>query len=165
LLEQEPTIWAIHPAPAERVEGRQQLRIRCADAGNACNPLNIENTHGRTATRAAILRLSHYMPLSPRVRAYFMGGGGGAIRRISLTQTIGNGGPYCFDWTGLCSNGGYPGDVLVDSRTTGRWEWNAGAELNFPLGGTASLFVEARYMEVETPVPTRFVPIRFGISL
>jgi hypothetical protein len=53
----------------------------------------------------------------------------------------------------------------VDSRTTGRWEWNAGAELNFPLGGTASLFVEARYMEVETPVPTRFVPIRFGISL
>jgi hypothetical protein len=69
------------------------------------------------------------------------------------------------DWTGLCGNGGYSGDVVVDSKTTGRWEWNAGLGLNFALGGTDSFFVEARYMEVETPVPTRLFPIRFGLLL
>jgi hypothetical protein len=53
----------------------------------------------------------------------------------------------------------------VDSKTTGRWEWNAGVGLNFSLGGTDSFFVEARYMEVETPVPTVLVPIRFGLLL
>jgi hypothetical protein len=69
------------------------------------------------------------------------------------------------DWAGLCANGGYPGDVLVGSKTTGRWELNAGAGINFSIGGTDSFFVEARYMEVETPVRTVFVPIRFGLLL
>jgi hypothetical protein len=34
-------------------------------------------------------------------------------------------------------------------------------------GGTGgdAFFVEARYMEVETPVPTGFVPIRVGLLL
>ena len=62
-------------------------------------------------------------------------------------------------------SGGYPGDVLVDSKTTGRWEWNAGVGLRFSVGGGDSFFVEARYMEVETPVPTGFVPIRVGLLL
>jgi hypothetical protein len=105
------------------------------------------------------------IPLSRGINAYVMAGGGGGIRRISLTRTVGTGGPYCNDWAGFCDAGGYPGDVLVNSKTTGRWEWNAGVELSFSLGGGDAFFVEARYMEVETPVPTGFVPIRVGLLL
>ena len=92
-------------------------------------------------------------------------GGGGAIRRISLTHTVGADGTTCNDWAGFCDAGLYPGDVLVERKTTGRWEWNAGVGLSFSLGGGESFFVEARYMEVETPVPTAFVPIRVGFML
>jgi hypothetical protein len=142
---------------------RNEANHQLLNEGSAVNQTRID--HGWSDLWSNDLDAIYYIPLSPRVRAYVMGGGGGAIRRISLTQTVGGGGPFCFDWTGLCTNGGYPGDVLVDSKTTGRWEWNAGAGLNFSLGGTASLFIEARYTEVETPVPTRFIPIRLGISL
>lgn len=105
------------------------------------------------------------IPLSPHIKAYLLGGGGGAIRRISLTQTVHSGSTVCNDWAGFCEAGGYPGNVLVDSKTTGRWEWNAGAGLNFAIGSRQSLFVEARYIEVETPVPTRLIPIRVGLML
>lgn len=100
------------------------------------------------------------IPLGGGVKAYLMGGGGGAYRRISLTQTVGFGGYYC-GW-GFCSVGYYPGDVLVDRETTTRWEWNAGAGIEFPLYNGQSWFVEARYTEMETPVRTSFIPIRVG---
>jgi len=131
--------------------------------GAAANQTRID--HGWSDLWSNDLDAVYYLPLSHRIHAYVMAGGGGAIRRISLTQTVSNGGPSCVDWAGLCGNGGYPGDVVVDSKTTGRWEWNAGVGLNFSLGGTDSFFVEARYMEVETPVPTVLVPIRFGLLL
>jgi hypothetical protein len=131
--------------------------------GAAANQTRID--HGWSDLWSNDLDAVYYLPLSRRIHAYVMAGGGGAIRRISLTQTVSSGGPSCVDWAGLCGNGGYPGDVVVDSKTTGRWEWNAGVGLNFSLGGTDSFFVEARYMEVETPVPTMLVPIRFGLLL
>jgi hypothetical protein len=53
--------------------------------------------------------------------------------------------------------------VLLNSDKTGRWEWNAGAGLRF--GSNDAFFVEARYVEVETPVPTRSFPIRIGVLL
>lgn len=102
------------------------------------------------------------IPLAPGVKAYVMAGGGGAYRRISLTQTAGFGGYYCDDWGGFCEVGYYPGDVLVDRTRTTRFAWNAGVGLNFALYGNQSWFVEARYTQMETPVPTSFVPIRVG---
>jgi Outer membrane protein beta-barrel domain len=121
--------------------------------------------HGWTDLWSNDLDAIYDIPLSRSINAYVMGGGGGAIRRISLTQTVGTGGPYCNDWAGFCDAGGYPGDVLVDSKTTGRWEWNAGVGLSFSLGGGDAFFIEARYMEVETRIPSVFVPIRVGLLL
>jgi Outer membrane protein beta-barrel domain len=131
--------------------------------GAAANRTHID--HGWSDLFSNDFDVIFNIPLARSVNAYVMGGGGGAIRRISLTQTVTSGGPYCNDWAGFCTPGAHPGDVLVDSKTTGRWEWNAGVGLSFSLGGGDALFVEARYMEVETPVPTRFVPIRVGLLL
>jgi hypothetical protein len=55
---------------------------------------------------------------------------------------------------------------LVDSKNTGRWEWNAGVGISFFIDNDGdAFFVEARYIEVETPVPTVFVPIRVGLLM
>ena len=102
------------------------------------------------------------IPLGNGIKAYVMAGGGGAYRRINFTQTVGYGGYYCDGWTGYCQPGYSVGDVLVDHQTTTRWEWNAGAGINFPLYGGQSWFVEAKYTQMMTPVPTSFIPIRVG---
>ena len=159
--------WQLGPGPVwlrlDFEYSRNEATHRLLTEGTAVNQTRID--HGWSDLWSNDLDAVYYLPLSHRIHAYVMAGGGGAIRRISLTQTVSNGGPSCVDWAGLCGNGGYPGDVVVDSKTTGRWEWNAGVGLNFSLGGTDSFFVEARYMEVETPVPTVLVPIRFGLLL
>ena len=102
------------------------------------------------------------IPIVPGVKAYLMAGGGGAYRRISLTQTARFAGYYCDDWGGWCEQGFYPGDVLVDRTKTTRFAWNAGVGLDFALYNNQSWFIEARYTQMETPVPTSFVPIRVG---
>lgn len=102
------------------------------------------------------------IPVGGGVKAYLMAGGGGAYRRISLTQTEGFGGYYCDGWSGFCHGGFFPGDVLVQRDSTTRWEWNAGAGINFPLYGGQSWFIEARYTQMQTPVPTSYIPVRVG---
>ena len=102
------------------------------------------------------------IPLGNGIKAYVMAGGGGAYRRINFTQTVGYAGYNCDGWTGYCQPGYSVGDVLVDRQSTTRWEWNAGAGINFPLYGGQSWFVEAKYTQMMTPVPTSFIPIRVG---
>jgi len=102
------------------------------------------------------------IPLGQRVRGYVMAGVGGAYRRIDLTQTAGFAGYFCDDWYGYCGVGVVPGDVLVQREETTRFAWNAGVGLEFPLYGTQSFFVEARYNRMQTANPTEFIPIRFG---
>lgn len=131
--------------------------------GTAANQTQIN--HGWSDLYSTDFDAVYYMRLSRGIKAYVLAGGGGAIRRISLTQTVSSGATVCNDWAGFCEAGGYPGNVLVDSKTTGRWEWNAGVGLDFSIGGSESFFVEARYMEIETPVPTTFIPIRVGLML
>ena len=159
--------WQLGPGPVwlrlDFEYSRNDATHQLLSEGAAANQTRID--HGWSDLWSNDLDAVYYMRLSRGIHAYVTAGGGGAIRRIALTQTVSNGGPICVDWAGFCANGGYPNDVLVDSKTTGRWEWNAGVGLNFSLGGTDSFFVEARYMEVETPVPTRFVPIRVGLML
>jgi opacity protein-like surface antigen len=100
-------------------------------------------------------------PLAPFVRGYVTGGVGVAWRRIELNQY----GSYpCDGFLGVCG----PQFVTSTSNTvatydTTRFAWNVGAGLNFPLPAGESWFVEARYERIETPTPTEFLPIRFGI--
>ena len=142
---------------------RNSATNQLLNEGTAANQTQID--HGWSDLFSTDLDAVFDIPLSRRFKAYVLGGGGGAIRRISLTHTVGADGTTCNDWAGFCDAGFYPGDVLIERKTTGRWEWNAGVGVSFSLGGGESFFVEARYMEIETPVPTGFVPIRVGFML
>ena len=141
---------------------RNPATSQLLNEGTAANQTQID--HGWSDLFSTDLDAVFDIRLSGSISAYILGGGGGAIRRINLTHTVGNG-TTCNDWAGFCDAGFYPGNVLVERKTTGRWEWNAGAGLKVSLGGGESFFVEARYMEIETPVPTGFVPIRVGFML
>jgi hypothetical protein len=159
--------WQPHPGPISlRLDfeySRNDATNQLLTEGATANQTQIN--HGWSDLFSTDFDAVFNIPLSRGIKAYVLAGGGGAIRRISLTRTVGTGGTYCNDWAGFCDAGGYPGDVLVDQKTTGRWEWNTGVGLNFSIGGGESFFVEARYMEVETPVPTAFIPIRVGFML
>jgi len=159
--------WRLPPGPVSlRLDfqySRNNATNQLLSEGAVANRTQIN--HGWSELFSNDFDVIFNLPLSRGINAYVLAGGGGAIRSISLTRTVGSGGPYCNDWAGFCNAGAHPGDVLVNSKTTGRWEWNAGVGLSFSLGGGDAFFVEARYMEVETPVPTGFVPIRVGLLI
>ncbi len=79
------------------------------------------------------------------VRAYVLGGLG--VYRVTISVTRGT--------------------TTSDTSQT-KFAWNFGGGLNFPLGGGAALFFEARYIDIDA-LPnfprTTFVPITAGIRL
>ena len=101
--------------------------------------------------------------LGPTTRAFALAGVGVNHLRIALTQTVAVGTYFCDPWFGFCGFGVVPGDVVVASDDTTRFSWNAGAGLDFTLRNGQSLFIEARYMRLQTPQPTEFVPITVGL--
>ncbi len=159
--------WRLGPGPVslrlDFAASNNNATSQLLSEGAAANQTRID--HGGSLLLSNDLDAVFDLPLSPGIKAYLLGGGGGAIRRIELTQTVTAGGKYCNDWAGFCASGSNPGDVLVDSKTTGRWEWNAGVGLRFSTRGRDFLFIEARYIEMQTPVPTSFIPIRVGVIL
>jgi len=103
-------------------------------------------------------------PITPYIRGFAVAGVGAAYRRLALTQTVAYGDYFCDPWFGYCEFGVAPGEVIVASEDTTRFEWNAGLGLDFALGGGESFFVEARFTRIETPAqPTDFIPIRVGL--
>lgn len=103
-------------------------------------------------------------PITPYLTGFAAAGIGAAYRRLALTQTVAYGDDFCDPWFGYCEFGVAPGEVIVASEDTTRFEWNAGLGLDFALGGGQSLFVEARFTRIQTPTqPTDFIPIRVGL--
>lgn len=101
--------------------------------------------------------------LSPAIRLYLLAGAGGYDRRDSYYQRQVVNGFYC-GWF-YCVRGPALASVRVGEMTTGmRFEENAGAGLEFALGGSGSFFVDARYMRFEFHGQKQyFVPLRVGI--
>ncbi len=93
-------------------------------------------------------------PFGP-ARFYVTGGAGLGYRRIELTQ---NGFVCDFFFCGS----GFGRTTLVASQDSTRFAWQAGAGVDFLMPGGQAWFIEARYERIETPVPTEFIPIRFG---
>jgi hypothetical protein len=156
--------WRPQPGPfslrGDLSYSRNDATNQLLNEGSAQNQTQINN--GWSDLFTFDLDGVYDIPLGGGVKAYLMAGGGGAYRRISFTQTAFFGGYYCDNWYGFCQSGFSPGQVLVDRTSTTRWEWNAGLGVNFPLWGGQSWFVEARYTQMQTPVPTTFIPIRVG---
>lgn len=95
-------------------------------------------------------------PVSPWARFYVTGGVGAGYRRIELTQN----GFFC---DAFFCGADFGRNTLVASSDTTRFAWNAGAGVNFVLPYGQSWFIEARYERIQTPQPTEFIPIRFGL--
>jgi opacity protein-like surface antigen len=101
--------------------------------------------------------------LSPRVRLYFLAGGGWYDRRESFYQYGIGEGVFC-GWS-FCEIEPVFASFRVGQVTTGmQFEKNAGAGLEFALGEGASLFIDARYMRFdEQGQKLDFVPVRIGL--
>ena len=101
--------WRLGPSPVSlRLDfeySRNQATNQLLSEGATANQTQIN--HGWTDLWSNDLDAIYDIPLSRSINAYVMAGGGGAIRRISLTQTVGTGGPYCNEWAGLCDAGGF----------------------------------------------------------
>lgn len=101
--------------------------------------------------------------LGPDLRLYLLAGAGGYDRRDSFFQRQIVTGIYC-GWF-YCVQGPAVASFRVGEVTTGmRFEENAGAGLELPLGGGGSFFVDARYMRFDYHGQRLyFVPVRIGI--
>jgi opacity protein-like surface antigen len=129
------------------------------DEGAEANQTQINGGYGETVDGQIDGVLE--APLAPALRGYVMGGVGVAWRRIQLNQY---GSSPCDGFLGVC---GPQFSSLTSSSVatydSTRFAWNVGAGLSFPLPAGQSWFVEARYERIETPTPTEFLPVRFGI--
>ena len=72
--------------------------------------------------------------------------------------------PICDPWYWWCIPGGVgPGTVIVGSKDTTEFAWNAGIGVDFELGGGSTLYLEAKYHAAETDrASTAFIPFVIG---
>ncbi|HEY7996725.1 MAG TPA: outer membrane beta-barrel protein [Steroidobacteraceae bacterium] len=99
-------------------------------------------------------------PFGPNSYGYVIAGGGGYYTQVSLT-TQGYG-YVCDPWWGYCYVG--YGDVVVSQNDTTKFGWNAGAGMSFALRSGMTLFVEARYNQIQLPQKFEYVPITVGLK-
>ena len=91
---------------------------------------------------------------------YLIAGVGAYYTSVQLTEY--GYGYVCNPWWGYCYIAS--GNSVVASNSSTRFGWNAGAGLSFRLQGGSTLFVEARYTQVETSGQSiEEIPITVGI--
>jgi hypothetical protein len=153
-----------HLPLALRVDGMyEDFRDRPALLGQEAAALGTAVDWGKTRMWGGDVDAELDTLLSPRVRLYFLAGGGWYDRRESFYQRGIAEGVFC-GWY-FC----FTGPALVSFRvaefSTGmKFEKNAGAGLEFALGGGASLFVDARYERFDQGGQRLdFVPVRIGL--
>ena len=92
--------------------------------------------------------------------------GDGSFRFLSVTGNLvykipgATVSPYLIGGAGLYNAKAELAPFGSDSEN--KFGWNVGAGINMPLSGF-STFIEARYNQVQTDEPLKFIPITFGI--
>ena len=112
----------------------------------------------------------YYFPYVPSVRGrplqlkfYALGAVGAYHREVDMTQTVLVTPTYC-DWNGYCYAGQpAPGDVVVYTKSTTKFGWNAGLGVEFPMEAHQWWYIEVRFQRIETPNPIEYVPISLGV--
>jgi hypothetical protein len=132
-----------------RLGNQQQNTVRIDDGDGEIWGLNVNGVYR--------------FPLGAHARGYITAGIGEYYRSVELTQTVLLAGYYCDPWWGICYQGIFPGDALVQDEATTRFAWNAGLGVEFPLDTGTVLFVDLRYHQVQTGEATEFIPLQFGI--
>lgn len=99
--------------------------------------------------------------LSPGVRGFALAGVGVAQVSAPLSETV----TFSCNPSGAACPSGYPSSFVVplNGHST-QLSWNAGLGLDFALRDGMTVFVEARYMRLQTAIPFEFVPVTVGLS-
>jgi opacity protein-like surface antigen len=100
------------------------------------------------------------------IQPYALAGPGVYYRNLSLTQPGLINSFYCDPFWGYCYPATFGVNQVVDSATTYKMGFNAGAGLEFPLGHSPlKVFGEARYSRMFTTHGNdlTFVPVTFGL--
>ena len=103
------------------------------------------------------------LPMTPHAREYFFGGFGWYRTQTVLKQSQYEEGLICGFF--YCEPGQIP-VVTTSERTTGPWvkSWNAGIGFEFALSDPCTLFIDARFLEMQPySAKTQFIPIRIGL--
>ena len=104
---------------------------------------------------------AYQFQMGERLQGYVTLGLGPYRRDIELTQTALFRGFACDPFIGVCYDALVVGDVVVADDDTTRLGWSGALGLQYPIGEGA-LFLEARYLRVQTDEPTEIVPIQVG---
>lgn len=107
------------------------------------------------------LGATYDLEFADRGHVYVTAGLGPYYRDVELTQTVLFTGIACDAFFGICFQALAPGEVVVAQDDTTRLGWSVGLGVEYPLRQGA-LFMEARYLRIETDEPTELVPIQFG---
>ena len=99
--------------------------------------------------------------IADRVAGYFTAGLGPYYRDVELTQTALFSGIACDPFFGICFEALAPGEAVVAESDTTRLGWSVGLGIEYPFRQGA-LFMEVRYLRIETEEPTELVPIQLG---
>jgi hypothetical protein len=92
---------------------------------------------------------------------YLTAGLGPYHRDVELTQTQLVPGIACEPFFGICFNALAASDVVIADSETTRLGWSAALGVEYPFRQGA-VFLEARYLRIETEQPIELVPIQLG---
>jgi hypothetical protein len=153
-----------HLPLAIRADGMyQHFHIKPPLLAMAAGALGTPVDWGRTEMWGGDLDAELDTMLSPRVRLYFLAGGGWYDRRDSYFQHAVVNGILCGFY--FCFRGPLAVSLKVGEASTGlKFEENAGAGFEFALDPGTSFFVDARYMRFEESGRRQaFIPVRIGL--
>lgn len=157
-----------YPRPAVPVGLRAELHYTRFDAtdeliqlGSAATQTRIDD--GNADVFGGEISGIYDFPIRGRVKGYTQVGIGFSRREVELEQTVLFNGIFCDPWWGFCFEGVGAGNVVVAETDTTRFAWSAGLGLAFPLPEGSELFLDARYLRIETQDATEFIPIRVGL--
>ena len=126
--------------------------------GSESTGLNI--TGGWVDSWNATVNLEAQHFFSNAVYGYLIGGIGAYYTSIQLTEY--GYGYVCNPWWYYCYVGS--GETVVASNSSTRFGWNAGAGIGFRLASGPTLFVEARFTQVQTSGQSlETIPILIGM--
>ena len=134
---------------------------------SVANELGVSQVKGRLYSVSANLLWG--VPLTNKVSAYAIGGGGWYRRSLEAQNTVLQAGSVCEPgwlwWSIECTNGIFPTQVTVGTRSSDAGGFNIGGGLTFRVGtSSTNIYAEVRYHKAFTAnIDTTVLPVTFGL--
>ena len=104
---------------------------------------------------------------SPRIEGgvgVYLNGSVGPYRvRGRLTEPGVTCGPICPPYSWWCYPGCAPGTIVTASMSTTKLGYSLGVGLTLEVGHSSEIYLEARYLRIETEITTDLIPIVVGV--